>query len=79
MVETFVLSVDGPLRSDRYEIAHCGCCEVSETAEGRLLPFLLLIGPNCLSLSYFALDHTTNVHVKWVEFLMNGRQIFLEH
>ena len=42
MVETFVLSVDGPLRADRYEIAHCGCCEVSETAEERLLPFFVV-------------------------------------
>ena len=41
-METFDVSVDGHLRADRYEIAHCGCCEVSETAEGRLFPFFVV-------------------------------------
>ena len=52
-METFVLSADDPddpLRDDRYKIVRC---EVSETAEGRSVPFLFLSNSICLSLSHF--------------------------
>ena len=61
MVETFVLSVDDPLRADRYEIANCDCCEVSETAEGRSAPFLLKDSPH-LSLS---LSKRSRIHSEY--------------